>query len=635
MASSELSARLSHLAIEGGSTESGDRYIDFPSPNSGASVTANAQELDYELRTDLRVFFPDVLSRIQEDPAGTVDTLRVLVQERADDVLNNDPAIQQRLDTFFHRLENTIFLPISQLGSETWSVLLQSGLYGVVTDCIFRDGFFEESKGFMYMVFDVLTLCTHRLSKGLGEVALLDEVLNQAPTLWQAVYAHRHVLDLRVLDEHGLSTEEDLLESAVLSVFLLHHNMREEHWGNEKKAGPDTFIPQLAFYLWVRTSRSDPQMDKLLWTMEGIQTIPVGPDTDAFVDAFVLPVVSPDVLAGRVYHQLAALSTDAEKNLGLFIRLANSIVPLFMTASLKPAMDIHPTLSLLVSVTDRIVRNHPGGMSDTNRVATLQNFFIIHNEFAGTMFERITHGLPEMGRIRGEDFMTLLARLVDLMVSLGPQAEHRLRKDTPQTMRRLLRDCAAVIVDVQDSPHRHDVTGGHTLVKGLKAGARRDWWPTLRKLYRSRDRAGPQSDRHSSLIARWKELGIVLDLSEERESSRFERETRRHCSWRQCEYHRDKVAMSELKVCRGCGESAVRAAIVVNLVKRVTGREAATNSGANGSRTDRKLLSAYCLITYTTYYICHGKGLCDGSPLTVTGASVTRTRSTLYNTAQY
>ena len=44
------------------------------------------------------------------------------------------------------------------------------------------------------------------------------------------------------------------------------------------------------------------------------------------------------------------------------------------------------------------------------------------------MFTRIVDGLPEMGRVRGEDFITLLARVVDLMVTLGPQAEHRLPK---------------------------------------------------------------------------------------------------------------------------------------------------------------------------------------------------------------
>ena len=112
-----------------------------------------------------------------------------------------------------------------------------------------------------------------------------------------------------------------------------------------------------------------------------------------------------------------------------------------------------------------------------------------------------------------------------------------------------------VSVDVQEFPDRHEITGGHKLLEGLKAGASRDWWPTLRKLQCSREKAGPGSDRHGPLIARWTELGTTLGFSEEKEHSRHEREKRRHCSWEQCEYHRDRLASSELKVCRGCGES--------------------------------------------------------------------------------
>lgn len=112
--------------------------------------------------------------------------------------------------------------------------------------------------------------------------------------------------------------------------------------------------------------------------------IPNGPEMDDFVDKFVLSVVSPDVLAGRIYEELLYLSTNTEQNVTPFVRLANLAGSLFMRESLTPALDIHPILSLLVSVTDKIVRG--GDISEPDRVLTLQNLFVIHGQVLRFLF---------------------------------------------------------------------------------------------------------------------------------------------------------------------------------------------------------------------------------------------------------
>lgn len=83
----------------------------------------------------------------------------------------------------------------------------------------------------MYTVFDLLSICTHRLNEA-GDVALIDDTLNRAPALWQAVWEHRDVLDLQLLEERGISTEDDLLEIASVSVLFLHHHMHVTKWGS-------------------------------------------------------------------------------------------------------------------------------------------------------------------------------------------------------------------------------------------------------------------------------------------------------------------------------------------------------------------------------------------------------------------
>ena len=121
-----------------------------------------------------------------------------------------------------------------------------------------------------------------------------------------------------------------------------------------------------------------------------------------------------------------------------------------------------------------------------------------------------------------------------------------------------------VAVDVQEFPDRHEITGGHKLLAGLKAGARRDWWPTLRKLQRSREKAGYGSDRHGSLIARWTELGTTLSFSEEKEHSRHERENVDIARGSNA----NTIATNSLLLSLKCAADVARVVTVVDPVRR-------------------------------------------------------------------
>ena len=86
------------------------------------------------------------------------------------------------------------------------------------------------SQDFMYLVFDLLSICAYSINQGFGDTCFYDEALNRVPELWRAVYEHRHVLDLGIIEEHGLSTEVDALEIQLIASFLVHHTIYIKRW---------------------------------------------------------------------------------------------------------------------------------------------------------------------------------------------------------------------------------------------------------------------------------------------------------------------------------------------------------------------------------------------------------------------
>ena len=112
-----------------------------------SAITASINEEEkYDSQTGIFVPSPEILSSLQEDPAGVVRMLRTAIQERAIVTSDDITPIQGGLEVLLHAIANTLFLPVAQLGSNTWPALLQSGIHDVLLDSILREGFFEQSK---------------------------------------------------------------------------------------------------------------------------------------------------------------------------------------------------------------------------------------------------------------------------------------------------------------------------------------------------------------------------------------------------------------------------------------------------------------------------------------------------------
>ena len=75
-----------------------------------------------------------------------------------------------------------------------------------------------------------------------------------------------------------------------------------------------------------------------------------------------------------------------------------------------------------------------------------------------------------------------------------------------------------------------------------------EWYPTLEAL-----RASPDTSVRADLLEGWQAFGDAFGLIESDEKATFEREKKQLCSWRACEYHKQK-APSATRQCAGCGQ---------------------------------------------------------------------------------
>lgn len=104
---------------------------------------------------------------------------------------------------------------------------------------------------------------------------------------------------------------------------------------------------------------------------------------------------------------------------------------------------------------------------------------------------------------------------------------------------------------------RSSATVGRPFLESMKRAARETWWPTLRGIQKAAYQASATADRavNLNIMRQWSKLGIELELDEEKERKRHEREAARRCAWTGCAWHWSTPDESlKLKKCRGCGE---------------------------------------------------------------------------------
>ena len=99
-------------------------------------------------------------------------------------------------------------------------------------------------------------------------------------------------------------------------------------------------------------------------------------------------------------------------------------------------------------------------------------------------------------------------------------------------------------------------SGRNSLFKAFKHSLRREWYPTLVML-RTLPKEGLAHDvKRDDFIRAWYELGLTINLDEDKEREEYERFGKRaaqSCSWRECRYHTEP-APNPSRVCVGCGE---------------------------------------------------------------------------------
>ncbi|KZV76699.1 hypothetical protein PENSPDRAFT_747573 [Peniophora sp. CONT] len=99
-------------------------------------------------------------------------------------------------------------------------------------------------------------------------------------------------------------------------------------------------------------------------------------------------------------------------------------------------------------------------------------------------------------------------------------------------------------------------SGRNSLLKAFKHSVRREWYPTLAAL-RTLPKEGLAVDAdRDEFVQAWYELGMTVDLEEDKEREEYERFGKRaaqSCSWRECRYH-SEPAPNPPRVCVGCGE---------------------------------------------------------------------------------
>ena len=127
------------------------------------------------------------------------------------------------------------------------------------------------------------------------------------------------------------------------------------------------------------------------------------------------------------------------------------------------------------------------------------------------------------------------------------------RTDIRKTALNEIRDYGVTAINIRNGVCRNP--GAITLLESLRASAREEWWPSLRRLRDAHYRAGSGAGAkgHATMIRAWADFGGLLGLNEEEEKTRHEREARTRCSWAECAYHETK-APHELKACAGCSE---------------------------------------------------------------------------------
>lgn len=92
---------------------------------------------------------------------------------------------------------------------------------------------------------------------------------------------------------------------------------------------------------------------------------------------------------------------------------------------------------------------------------------------------------------------------------------------------------------------------------GIAVSAREVWWPTLRLLQQATSsRSTPEAaEQIRLLLGSWTALGAALNLDVAAERQRHERDARRRCAWRECQFHQQALPQNmhtELRTCSGC-----------------------------------------------------------------------------------
>ncbi|KZV61530.1 hypothetical protein PENSPDRAFT_658836 [Peniophora sp. CONT] len=492
----------------------------------------------------------EFLRRLQADPKGVVEPFITMCRTRKPGDKQISPTNESELLDLADNIMSELMLPMVDIGRQTWQAIVNTGLVDLYQDLIVADGFFQ---GPVLWIDRILGGLTAFVVNAKGDRMTADKVLARTSELFNSVWKNRKHVRLWTKYDHMYGEKNKYMEPIVCLIWH-YADLYNTRYG--KKAGLDTFIPQVGLHCWVFVSGRDDLLDdhslEPLRFLDSSNGRLKGKERDEFIKNAVLGPggIGPDAVVLRLIRELereSVLAAEYQQTLGAILTLAYSPM-------LTPYFFEHQAHASLVKMVNRVVR---GKEPYRERTKGWRAGYKFHNELYLYFISEVqTHRLKL--RLRGEDVVSVMARGLDI-VAEGLTRGSPVALENWDHLRSMLEELGtykAIMKSAETSSG-----GGHDhrskLVPGFRAGARADWWPSLQRLQTAAYKQGPgkRDETIATIMQEWTELGTVLGLSAEKERERHEREARHRCSWVACEKHGVEVPQGDLRTCAGCGET--------------------------------------------------------------------------------
>ncbi|KZV76042.1 hypothetical protein PENSPDRAFT_646589 [Peniophora sp. CONT] len=477
---------------------------------------------------------------LRHQPQDVADAFRGLHRERTS--LHG----QDSQDDFI-RMASTLadlfmFIPLNDGG--TWRAIIGSDLFEVYVSIVSHDEFFFERQNMIDSVFHGLG---HLLMASQRARIVQLSVLwaRGAEHLWKRIWDNRRLLRIPQTNESPC-TEVEAVEQGISIIELYWpYGKLVTTLALDVEALSRSYIPHMGLYLFVRCNPVFPGLHRLLEPVIQLARSSSGANqASAALQLVFQEAVIEDVGSIALLERInwcmtrkdrSLIDTIVPRNITELANCTSVLMLLSMITSLAPLMERYGCLhSAMLAIR---VHRYSMPMQVYDNVAILLRSLSDAHWLDGDVEKTAT--------ICGEDVVTFLACGLELYTT-----DYFVGVDLSQ----LIDQYTAQAKTIQHGPKPIPPLS-KTLFEGLRAGANAEWWPTLRYLQKAVPSARNMKLRIQVATEKWVAFGTALGLDATNERQRHERELRKRCSWRECQYHKESLPEVNIKACAGCGET--------------------------------------------------------------------------------